>query len=270
MRHVVRHSALTIAVAAALTTADAAHAATLELRLVAANYDPNTGTWTDTSGAGNHATQGNAAERPALATGATPTGQTAVRFDGDDDFVSLPNFLTGDLAAEVFVVIRNDVDTPANSGQTGLWDFGSDGTNSHYPWTDGVIYDEFGTTSRKTTLNRATPLNQYNVYNVRSETNLWESRLNNGEIFTTNSNAVGFSAAPKLGESEAPDAYNLDGDIAEIRIYTYDPSQGSGLTEAERTAIHNELRATYIVPEPGALGLMAMAALPMVARRRRR
>lgn len=248
--------------------ASAAMAATLELQLVAPNYDPTTGIWTDTSGSGNNATQATEAARPALAANATPTGQSAVRFDGNDDGFVLPSFLTGDAAAEVFVVIKADVDAPTGSGQTGLWNFGAAGDNSHYPWTDGVIYDEFGATGRKATGDRATPLNQYNVYNVRSEPGLWESRLNNAEVFTTTDNTVGFATNLKLGESEDPQ-YNFDGDIAEIRIYTYDTTAGTALSESERSAVFTELTNAYIVPEPASIGLLGLGGFALLARRRR-
>ena len=261
-----RLACVAAAVAAGLGTS-AATAATLELRLTAPNYDPGTGTWTDTSGLGNHATVLRAGGEPTLAAGSTPTGQSAVRFDGNDDGFSLPNFLSGDSAAEVFIVLRADADPPG-ADQSGLWNFGSTGDNSHYPWTDGVVYDEFGTGGRKTSGNPAPALTQYNIYNVRSEPGLWQSRFNNNVHYTDNANVVGFATNPKLGESES-ESYNFDGDIAEIRIYSYGGGSGNGLTEDERTAVFNELNNQYLVPEPATLGLVGVGGLALLARRRR-
>lgn len=74
--------------ALAFLAAFASHAA-LQLRLEAGNYDPGTGTWTDSSGNNNHANQATPGNRPSLVANQTATGAPALRFDGSTDFLTL-------------------------------------------------------------------------------------------------------------------------------------------------------------------------------------
>ena len=55
--------------------------AALIVQYDSANYVSGTGTWTDTSGNGNNATQATAGNRPTLVAGATPSGQPALQFN---------------------------------------------------------------------------------------------------------------------------------------------------------------------------------------------
>jgi len=71
------------AIAAGLLAASglSASAQTLSLQLQAANYNPTTGVWTDTSGNNDTATY-SGTSMPTLAAGVTPNGSSAVNFGG--------------------------------------------------------------------------------------------------------------------------------------------------------------------------------------------
>jgi MYXO-CTERM domain-containing protein len=232
-----------------ILAAGVASAATLELHYTADNYNASAGTWFDISGAGNDGTQATPANRPALVTGVTPNGGSVVRFDGTNDSINLPAGFGGSFsAAEAFIVVSIDADPPAAGGQTGIWKFGTSGSGTHFPWTDGVIYDGFGSNSRKTTANPTTPLTDLNVYNVSSAPGAWQSFINNVPFHGPVANTVAFNGSPTLGGGGGGGGpFYLDGDIAELRIYS------GTLTPAERTAVYDSLLMNNILRDPSNL-----------------
>lgn len=246
------------AVSLLLATLLPGKAATLQMQLIASNYTDGA-TWTDSSGMGNNATRGGT---PTRVLGATPTGGAVVRFNGTTDLFSLPNFASGFTSGEAFVVVRIDNDPPSGGGQTGLWKFGTAGANMHYTWTDGNIYDSFGSTGRPNMGNPTQDLTQFHIYHVRSESGFWESRINNVVHYSSASNTVGFRSDPYLGRSNG--GFYLDGEIAEFRFY-----EGT-LTAGERDTIFNSLNGAYIIPEPSAPMLMGVAGILLALRRRSR
>jgi hypothetical protein len=90
---------------------------------------------------------------------------------------------------------------------------GTAGFSGHYPFSDGVIYDEFATTSRKTVGNPTPSLANLHVYEAVSDSNLFKSFINNSEIFTTATNTVGYNANP----ATVGDGYS--GSISEVIVY---------------------------------------------------
>ena len=87
----------------------------LVLQFDSVNYAA--GTWTDTSGNANNATQSTGGLRPTLVWSATPGGKPALQFDGADDFLSLttalssPAFTTSPNLTFVTVVKNYKADT---------------------------------------------------------------------------------------------------------------------------------------------------------------
>lgn len=175
------------------------------------------GAWADKSGNGKDATQATTAQKGTYQLGIVNT-RPVVRFDGTDDGYEIGDFssLSG---SEVFVVVKIDTDPPPDSVKTGLWDFGTNASNTHFPFDlDGKIYDEFGSTTRQVTATSVPSLAQFNIYNVVSIANEWTSRLNNAQLFTTVTNTVGFRATTFLGKNVVSSTF-LDGDIAELILY---------------------------------------------------
>ena len=197
-----------------------------------ADADPVT-TWADQSGNGRDFTQATSAQKPTYKT-AIVNGEPVVRFDGTDDVVVGPN-LSALTAATAFLVVKIDTEPPGNINQTGLWDFGThtgSGRATHYPFTDSNVYDGFGSTARKSTGNPTAALTSWRIYEVKTVSGEWTSRVDGVQHFTTATNTVGFTTAVRIGESWSNDTpatrYYLDGDVAEFILY----NSGLGTTDA--------------------------------------
>jgi len=95
----------------------------------------------------------------------------------------------------VFVM---NIDGPTAQVGAPLGDWGTATFGSHWTWTDGIIYDRFGTTLRKT-CGSLSDRNDARVASQVSATSVWTLWLNGAQFFTTGTNTVGWSAVPKLG-----------------------------------------------------------------------
>jgi hypothetical protein len=175
--------------------------------------------WTDSSGNARHLTQGTGSIQPTYKTNIVG-GLPAVRFDGTGDVLLVPNFMSGFSAAEAFLVFKLDADLPADVAQSGLWKFGTSGDNCHVPYIDGTIYDDFGSTVRKTTANPTQSMaSAFCAYNVTTKSGGWTNRLDGTQIATTGTNTVGFSTTAQFGAS-ADGAKWLDGDVLELFLFS--------------------------------------------------
>jgi hypothetical protein len=195
-------------------------------------------TWNDQSGYGRNFSQGTVANQP---TTNVQNGNAVVDFAAAQNFVTRAGFTSGFTSAQLIIASRGDFDgggpqfgAPHNVGNV---------SNNHFPWTDGVIYDTFGTNNRHTTGNPTQPLNQWNIYNVLASTPTWTSRINGTQHFTTNANntAGGFnttaSANMEVGRQQA--AYIWTGEIGDFVLYN------ATLSSAQTTVTENHYSAKY-------------------------
>lgn len=180
----------------------------------------------DVSGLGRHLTQPVQANRPQLE---RRSGEWCVRYDLQQ-WLELPPVAVGPLtASEIFVQLVNEYDTPTAANNTGIWTLGPAATNlvSHYPFSDGVIYEAFGTTVRKTVGNPSTLLTDRNVYNVASAPGEHTTRLNGTTLFTTATNAVAWASLPVFGRSYDGTTYRyFRGSMGEIVLFAGALSSG--------------------------------------------
>lgn len=156
-------------------------------------------TWTDRSGNGRHYTQSTAGQRPTIDT-------------------------LGGQPALVFVVLAADADPPAANARTGLWQFSTVTLGTHYPYTDGVVYDQFGTSVRKTTGNPTPSLAALRLYEVITTPDEWTNRIDGVQHYTTPTNAVEWRASAtsiggSIDASGSAGVLHLDGKIAEVLVY---------------------------------------------------
>ncbi len=187
-------------------------------------------TWNDISGNGNNV---NASSTPTYATSTSFNGKPAVRFANGDRY-NLGN-LSAFTSGEVFIVVEADED-PATNGDNGeIWDMGET-SRALYPNTNGNLYEDFGTNSRKDNI-AVDALNQPRVYNVRSAANDYEINLGGTSIFSTSTNTVSFENNAILGREG--NGGGFDGDIAEFILYN------QTLNTAQRNIINNYLGAKY-------------------------
>lgn len=200
-------------------------------------------TWPDASGESNNATQATAGNRPTLKTNII-NGLPVVRFLGtatlgnNDGHLNLPDFCSSFTAGEVLILAKRVEDPPVDQFNSGLWLFGTSGNSTHVPFTDGTIYDGWGTSVRKTVGNATPSLTSWFIYDIASASGEWTARVNNNILFTTATNTVGFSTAPVLG-GYPPGAYYLQGDVAEMLVYDH------ALSAGERAALVAYINAKY-------------------------
>jgi hypothetical protein len=181
----------------------------------------------DKSGNNRHFTQATNGERPSYQTNMI-NGLAVAEFGPITFITSLDGpDLSALTASEVFVVIQGDYD-PSGVGDsvTGIWAFDTSAQNTHYPYTDSVIYDAFGSTARKTTGDPTPALTSWRLYNVVSVSGEWTSFIDGTQHYTTGTNTVGFTATPVLGASSDGASYYLTGRIAELILFSAKLSGG--------------------------------------------
>jgi hypothetical protein len=195
-------------------------------------------TWADQSGNTNNATQSNTNRQPLYVTNALH-GLSVVRFNGTNQYFSLPNFLNGTTQAEAFVVLKAAADVAVGSNYRPLWTLGGSGYGGlAYPDTSGNIVDDFGSSSHYTIGNPAQPLDQYHVYEVAGQTNFWAAWINGELQYQTNNNTYRTNATPTLGSGSG---YYFAGDVAEVVIFN------RTLSANERDTVNGYLNGKYAV-----------------------
>lgn len=124
--------------------------------------------------------------------------------------------ISGLAAVHAFLIVKLAAD-PTAANADGLWGF-SGGNATRFPYSDGTIYDNFGTNSRKTAGNPSPSLAAAHCYEVISASGEWTNRLDGAQITTTATNTVAWSAARQtIGADEgATSTYHLDGWIGAL------------------------------------------------------
>lgn len=182
---------------------------------LATAVDSAVSSFTDLSGNGNHATQATGAAQPIRRL----TGSVySIEFDGNDHLELPTGLLTGWTSGTAVFAAKLDADPPATGGVSGpvLGDIGSAADSNHYPFTDGIVYEDFLSTARKATVDPGN-MAAWHVTDFRSEANNWRAAFNGTEFFTTATNTVGVGTAPLIGRSAAA-GVNFDGHVGRIII----------------------------------------------------
>lgn len=86
-------------------------------------------------------------------------------------------------------------DDPPPSGNGTFWAFGNSGSSIHVPFTDGIIYDDFGSTTRKTVGNPGLSMTSWRLVSTYSKANDWKYYLDANLLHSDNANTVGFNTA---------------------------------------------------------------------------
>jgi hypothetical protein len=195
-------------------------------------------TWYDQSGNGRNATQTTALIQPQI------VSSGSVILENSKPTISFLSGLSGFVfstfsatAVDGFLIVKAKSDPPIDPN-SGFVSIGSTTADSHYPYSNGIIYDGFGSTSRQTVGNPTTALNQVNLYNVTSTSSEWTARLNSSQIYTTASNTVGISSTPKIGSNSVN--FGMSNFISEFIIY---PSNQS----TNRSGIESNINTYYAI-----------------------
>jgi len=155
--------------------------------------------WDDKSGNGNDFSQGTAALQPAFLDGTGINSKNTLDHSVSDEVLDGPDFLTGFTAGNLFLILEMALDPPTVSNDSGRDEWGSVGTATHHPFTDSNIYDGFASTVRKSTGNPTDDLASPHLYEAISTSAEWTSNINGTQHFTTATNTVGWTTAPKVG-----------------------------------------------------------------------
>lgn len=176
------------------------------------NGDPIS-TWEDADGSNDLTAAGSL--RATVAAADLNSLNTARFTAANSQRYAVADIFSGASAASVYIVLKLVADPAAAGGSSGLWRFGSAGDTDHWPFTDGNVYDGFGSNARKSTGNPTVSLSSaYRIIGIHSAANDWGIFIDGTSHFSTGTNTVGFDSTPWLGSNDAFDAF-LDGWIAE-------------------------------------------------------
>jgi hypothetical protein len=198
--------------------------------------------WRDKSGGGHHFGQTLVQQQPAR--NGTMNGRTAVTFNGAGQHLRTSNFAGAFTSGEIFVVV--DLAVENSSGLMHFW--GYDSQNDHYPFSDGNIYEGWGTTARRNLGNPVDSLLAPHIYNLRSAPGSYVAAVNGAELFSTSTNTVTFLTyagplAHELGNGASSfDGTTLNGTVAEVVMYN------RVLSTVERQQVESYLRSKWIIP----------------------
>lgn len=173
----------------------------------AANYSDNTAMtqWTDLSGNGNHATAAGT-NKPKWRSSTGRSSGAAVEFtatgptDSAAGYFTLPTILAGATSVEILAEVK----ASGSSNESGLWFLNDSGDVPFYPFSDGKIYETFGTTLRKNSITPTMSIASWRRYGIWSAADDWVSRLDGTTQHTvsgafSNTVSVGASATRWLG-----------------------------------------------------------------------
>lgn len=188
--------------------------------------------WADSSGNGNNLSQGTAGLRPLLRT-AFQNGKNVLEFpDATEHRFTVPNIFSGKSSGSCFHVVQGYDDASHSGG----WDgWGTDPTNAnHSPFSDGNIYDGFGSTLRKSCGNPTPSMAGWRIVGRHSAASDYKIFIDATQLFSTGTNTVGFHAAPKIGGNNVA-GFHFQGHVAEYILVD------SVLAQADRERVEGYL-----------------------------
>ena len=150
-------------------------------------------------------------------------------------YLTLTAFASSFTAAELFMVLQ--LKTENTGGTLGNW---GSGQNHHYPWSDGQIYEPWGTTGRHTLGNPTDSLLDPHIYNLRTAPDSYIAEINGNPLYSSVTNTVGFAAInPTFNQSGT---YPADFVLGEVLMYN------RVLTAPERQEVETYLTDKWFSP----------------------
>lgn len=212
------------------------------------NDGDSVSTWSDQSGNGNDAT---AVTAPTLDVATGLNGHKTVKFTGaSSQYFTLPNVLSGFTAAAMVAALKvvSDPGTGSVSGPGGgILKVGSQGSSNganEYTFSDGNIYDDFGSNARKTVGNPTPSLTSYHLCSFHSQSASWKCFINATQLFSTGTNTVGWRTSNiwmghQQGGVGGTVLKYFDGNLAELCIFN------EFLSDSNRQKIEGYLAYKY-------------------------
>lgn len=188
-------------------------------------------TWFDQSGNGNNATQSTAANQPYFKKNGSFIALNGKNgFLCENGFLSLGNILTGTTASSIYWLGKTTF-TSSVSNNT-IWEIGRPDT-SHFKYANGVTYDGFSSTTRKSWTDAVNYSNQ-NLINVYSQNSLYHIYVNNTSVYNTTTNTYNITASNNIGMAD------FFGRLQEVILY---PSNQT----TNRTGIATDINTYYTI-----------------------
>jgi hypothetical protein len=200
--------------------------------------------WSDRSGHGNHATQGTSGNRPTLKRSQLGT-LSAVKFNvggGTTQYLDLPNVMGAPSGAEYFAVFQADADPSASANSVGMLTLTGVAADQALPFTNGNIYETFGTTTNvHTSIPKALNVaSTARLINTAVESGHCTIRLNGTPIHDSSDHTVSFAGATQsVGRGLPAGSTYWRGYVFEILVYN------TRLTYAQRAVVQNYLAVKY-------------------------
>jgi hypothetical protein len=171
----------------------------LDARFLTASNDDAIGTWTSRTGI-NDATQATAASKPTYKVNMSG-GQPALYFDGNDSMGFASSIISGTPDGFAAFIFKIDIDPPTDALKTApvMGSFGSAILASHWPFTDGNVYDGFGSTARKTAGNPTPSLTSFRIISQHSAASDFVINIDGSQFYSTSTNTVGWSGSQQIG-----------------------------------------------------------------------
>lgn len=203
-------------------------------------------TWNDSSGNSRNATGVlRNTHKPRWKSTDGPDSLPAVLFidaAGEGGHFTVPNFLNpaAYTAGNVFWVSKLVFDPPnsADSSAPACGDWGTT-NDAYWPYTDGKLYDDFGSNARKDAIVTGTSLTAWILYEGRTAAGAWSCHINGVQKHTTASNTVAWGTSPFLGRVSGSAKF-LRGWVSDIIFYS------RVLSSSERwNTVHTYLNNKY-------------------------
>jgi hypothetical protein len=173
----------------------------------------------DLSGNANHGTPG--ANKATLVTGVTGSLPAMRWGSATSRPYTLPtNCMSGVTAASIYLALNITNDPSFLGDQGGLMDWSTqDGNSSHFPFTDSVVYDGFGSLTRFTTGNPTLSLAAWRRIIIKAEASGYQMWIDGTSHFS-NTTACGSNwiATPQVGQSKGA-TIRFVGDLLEMIVY---------------------------------------------------
>lgn len=185
--------------------------------------------WSDLSTVGNNSTATSGS--PIMERTGGPGGGPCVVFPSSDTYFQFGDVMAGATDGEVLAYVRC-----ANTGaQQDEWKWGSSGNLCHYTFSDGNIYEDWGSDTRFG-FNPGVDVSQWRRYGVWSATNDWAAQLDASTVATQGSgHSVGWTTTPRVGSN--------GGGVGAAMRYSTVLVYNRKLTTGERSDLHTWLAA---------------------------
>jgi hypothetical protein len=142
----------------------------------------------------------------------------------------------------LFLVLKNSFDPHGTATKVGRDGFSGDfaGDVTHYPFTDGNVYDGTFTSTRRNLGNLTPSLASWHVLSIKSTLGEWTLRHNGTRLYTTATNKPYFNGSNlAFGRNQFSFSTYYDGHMAECRIFASRTSELALLEYEERQLVRH-------------------------------